>query len=63
MEIYKVKSKDNNEYVVIEINIIPGKRINAYDSEQDQEVISEVFSGSVSDCYAYIMLKENNYFI
>ena len=54
---YEIISKDN-QYFVYEVVTIFGKRIHAYESEQDT-TRKVVFIGTVSDCESYIRLKES----
>jgi hypothetical protein len=58
---YRVKYFMDGNYKVVEILTIYGERINAYESEMDKVTETTVFNGSLSDCEAYIRLKENGY--
>jgi hypothetical protein len=48
----------NETYQVIEIVTTYGERLNAYESAAYITVESIVFQGSISDCLAFITLKE-----
>lgn len=58
---YNVIIVDNEVYAVIEKTITYGERTSAYDTEPDniQEYI--IYRGCLSDCYAFIKLKEGGY--
>lgn len=58
---YRVEEVDisKNVYKVMEITIIDGKRISAYESTMPTTHTREVYSGCPSDCHAYIQLKQN----
>ena len=50
-----------NSYSVMEEITIQGKRINAYESENDITKTKKVYAGSPSDCLAFIELNDKNY--
>lgn len=52
---------NRTRYQVIQTIVIPGERLNAYESEVDTKTSKGVFIGSLSDCEAYINLKEKGY--
>ena len=58
---YKVRFFQDNTYEVIEITTTQGKRISAYESENDNIEEYKVYQGSLSDCEAYIRLHEGGY--
>ena len=58
---YRVQYLMDETYEVIEILTEFGERINAYESEEDQVSETSVFSGRLSDCEAYIRLRERGY--
>lgn len=58
---YKVKNYSDNKFKVVQINIISGERINAYESEPDTVSEIDIYHGDLSNCYAFIKLKEQNY--
>jgi hypothetical protein len=58
---YKVCLLQNNEYEVIEIIKTEGARLTAYESEPDTIEEVKVFQGTLSDCEAYIRLKDSGY--
>jgi hypothetical protein len=58
---YTVRFFQDNTYEVIEITTTYGKRTNAYDSEPDTVEENKVYQGGLSDCEAYIRLKESGH--
>jgi len=58
MIVYRVEHMINETYQVIEIVTTYGERLNAYESAAYITVESIVFQGSISDCLAFITLKE-----
>lgn len=62
MEIkYKVRYLFSGKYEVIETTKTFGERISVYESSPDIVVNKSVFDGSLSDCYAFIKLREGGY--
>ena len=59
-EEYKVKHIAGKKYNVIYTVTIWGKRITKYTRKPNKITSSIVFSGSISDCYAYIKLKQED---
>jgi hypothetical protein len=58
---YKVAEQLNGKYVVSEIKITDGERLDAYNSLPSTHETKSIFSGSPTDCYAIIKLKEEGY--
>ena len=59
MKLYKVRFMMDNEYEVIEIDVyVDGFARPASDYEYTEE---SVYQGKLSDCEAYIRLKEGGY--
>ena len=58
---YNVIRVDNEVYDVIEKTITYGERTSAYDTEPDNIEECVLYRGCLSDCYAFIKLKEGSY--
>lgn len=58
---YYVDQADSNNFWVWRKTIIPGKRLNAYESEEDQIKNEKIYFGSPADCLAIIKLYESGY--
>ena len=58
---YNVIRVDNEVYDVIEKTITYGERTSAYDTEPDNIRECVLYRGCLSDCYAFIKLKEGSY--
>ena len=52
----EINYENNGEWVVRITERICGERTSAYDSEPDFDYIRYPFSGTLSDCYAWIQL-------
>jgi hypothetical protein len=58
---YKVRFYMDNSYEVLEVVTIYDEEDNSYASSNNRIKECSVFHGSLSDCEAYIRLKESNY--
>lgn len=58
---YRVEFLYNDTYKVIMIQTVFGNRISVDESEPNKITKKTVFNGSLSDCYAFIMLRQGGY--
>ena len=58
---YKVRFLQDDIYEVVEIVTTYRERTSAYDSEPNTVEENKVYQGGLSDCEAYIRLREGGY--
>lgn len=56
---YSHRNRNNRQiFTLIKRTIIKGERLSAYESVPDEIKDEQVFDGVLSDCYAYIRIKQ-----